>query len=67
MTTKQELNPNSRRVSIRRAALHSGLDQRTVRRLIDEGIVPAYQAGPRLIRVDLDEMDAALRITKEGA
>lgn len=62
MATKQDLNPNPRRVSIRRAAAHGGFDERTLRKLIADGIVPAYMAGPRLIRVDLDEMDAALRM-----
>ncbi|MGE2723546.1 excisionase family DNA-binding protein [Mycolicibacterium pulveris] len=62
MTTATQ-DPTPRRVSIRKAARHAGLDERTVRRLIDEGTIPAYQAGPRIFRIDLDEMDRALRIT----
>lgn len=33
----------------------------TIRRRIADGSLPAYRLGPRLLRVDLDELEAALR------
>lgn len=35
--------------------------ERTLRRMIAAGRVTGYRAGPRLIRVDLNELDAVLR------
>ena len=58
---------NPRRVSARRAAAHGGISEDLMKRLIDEGIVPAYRVSRQLIIVDLDEMDAALRITPKVA
>jgi excisionase family DNA binding protein len=46
------------------AAAHLGISTRTVRRRIADGTIPAYRLGPRLLRIDLDELAAA---TKEGA
>jgi excisionase family DNA binding protein len=34
---------------------------RTLRRWIAAGRVPAYRLGPRLIKVDLDELDEFMR------
>ena len=36
------------------------VNENTVHNWIDSGLLTAYRVGPRLIRVDLDEADAAL-------
>ena len=47
--------------SVDEAAEYLGVHAKTVRRWIAQGRLTAYAAGPRLIRVDLDEVDAMLR------
>ena len=47
--------------SIAAAAEHAGLSPKTIRRYIAAGRLAAYRVGPRLIRVDLAEVDALLR------
>ena len=47
--------------SIPHAAEYVGVSTKTVRRWIAAGRVTGYRAGPRLIRVDLNELDAMLR------
>lgn len=44
-----------------RAAEYLGVSDKTLRRMIASGVVTGYRAGPRLIRVDLNELDAMLR------
>ena len=34
------------------------VSEKTLRRMIAAGIVPGYRVGPRLLRVDLNELDA---------
>jgi predicted site-specific integrase-resolvase len=53
---------NPRRVSLRQAAAHIGINEDTMRRLVQEGIVPAYRVSQTRIIVDLDEAEAALRL-----
>ena len=48
-------------VSIAQAAEHLGVTTKTVRRRIADGTIPAYRFGGRLLRVDLNELEAALR------
>lgn len=47
--------------SIENAADYIGVSTKTVRRYIAAGRVTGYRTGPRLIRVDLNELDAMLR------
>ena len=47
--------------SIQDAADYVGVSTKTIRRWISAGRVTGYRAGPRLIRVDLNEVDAMLR------
>ena len=44
-------------VSIEFAADFYGVSQRTVRNWISEGILKGYEVGPRLIRLDFDEIE----------
>ena len=43
------------------AADRMGVSERTVRRMINRGELPAYRVGKRLIRVDLDELEASIK------
>ncbi|OJZ75813.1 DNA-binding protein [Mycobacterium paraffinicum] len=48
-------------VSIADTAEHLGITTKTVRQMIADGRLTAYRSGPRLIRLDLNEVDAAMR------
>lgn len=52
---------SKRLVAITVAADHFGISERTVRRRIADGTITGYRVGPRLIRVDLAQIDAMLR------
>ncbi|WP_433174160.1 hypothetical protein [Actinoallomurus sp. CA-150999] len=43
--------------SIAAAAEYADLSTRTIRRYISQGLLTGYRAGPRLIKVDLNEVD----------
>jgi len=47
--------------SIANAAEHADVSTKTIRRWIAARLVTGYRAGPRLIRVDLDELETMLR------
>jgi excisionase family DNA binding protein len=49
-----------RYAKIREAADYVGVHQVTVRKWADEGKIRLYRSGARLVRVDLDEIDALL-------
>lgn len=49
------------------AAKLLGLTDRTVRNMIADGRLLAYQLGPRVIRLRLDEVEAALQPIPGGA
>lgn len=48
-------------VALADAARYTSLCERTIRRRIADGTLTGYRIGPRAIRVDLNELDAALR------
>jgi excisionase family DNA binding protein len=48
----------SKMVSIAAAANHYNVSRQTVRRWISSGKIHAYRVEPRLIRVDLEEIEA---------
>ena len=52
--------PPSRPVSIDVAAKHIGVDQRTIRRRIATGHLTGFRFGPRILRVDMAEVEAML-------
>jgi excisionase family DNA binding protein len=54
------------RVSIAAAAEHLGVSERSIRRWIAEGLLPAYRVGPTLIRLDLDDVDKLARRIPTG-
>lgn len=55
-------NPPTRRrlITLAAAAEHLGTCRRTIRRRIAAGDLIGYRLGPRMIRVDLAEVDALL-------
>ncbi|GAA3022457.1 hypothetical protein GCM10010528_00680 [Gordonia defluvii] len=55
------MSARSRRLtSVADAAESYGVSERTIRRYIANGTLTAYRFGPRMIRVDLDELDSTL-------
>lgn len=55
--TRRAAAPARRYASIDDAAAYVGLNPRTIRRWIAAGRLPGYRLG-RLVRVDLNELDA---------
>lgn len=53
--------PTRRLASIPTAAEYAAVCTKTIRRRISDGSLTGYRMGPRVIRVDLDELDALLR------
>lgn len=43
------------------AAEYLGVTARTIRQMIADGRLTGYRSGTRLVRVDLNEIDAAMR------
>lgn len=50
-----------RLVSVDKAATYLGLSPRTIRRAIADGRIAGFRFGPRIVRIDLNEIDAVLR------
>lgn len=48
-------------ISINQAADRAGVHPRTVRRWIATGALPAYKMGPKLVRIDVADLDAFFR------
>ena len=48
-------------VSQAQAAEYLGVTDRTIRNYISRGELTGYRMGPRLVRVDLNQLDAMLR------
>lgn len=60
-------NKSQRRLSsLPVAAEQYGVSSRTIRRYISAGHITGYRFGPRMLRVDLDELDALLRPLAAG-
>ena len=49
-----------RLASIYEAGAYCDCDPRTIRRRIADGTITGYKVGPRLVRVDLNEVDEKL-------
>lgn len=52
---------NRRLVSVPEAATYASVCAKTIRRRIADGDLTGYRMGPRIIRVDLNELDRLLR------
>ena len=53
--------PEPRWATMNEAVEYSRIPWRTLRRWIKEGRLPAYRIGPRLIQVDLNDLDRLRR------
>lgn len=54
-------NSPRRYASIAQAAEYLGVTTRTIRQMIADGRLTGYRSGPRLVRVDMNEVDAAMQ------
>ena len=59
--TGRRAAPGRRLVGLAVAAAYSDVSTRTLRRYIAHGRLTGYRVGPRLIKVDLNELDAMAR------
>ena len=50
-----------RYATLTQAAEYLGVTDRTIRQMIADGRLTGYRSGPRLVRVDLNEVDTAMR------
>lgn len=48
------------KVSVKDAAAYYGVDPSTVRRWISQGLLSAERVGPKLLRVELAELEVAV-------
>ncbi|GAB2683593.1 excisionase family DNA binding protein [Barrientosiimonas humi] len=60
------MRSNRRFASVATAAQIYDLSPKTIRRRIADGTLTGYRLGPRVLRVDLDELDRALRPIPTG-
>lgn len=58
--SKSSTSQAKRLVSINQASEYAACNPRTLRRYISAGQITGYRMGKRLIRVDLNELDALL-------
>ena len=49
-------SPERTLVTVAEGARRYNCSERTIRRWISAGLLPGYRVGPRMIRVDLDEL-----------
>lgn len=59
--------PLHRWATLREGAAYLGIGLRTLTDKIATGEVPAYRCGPRLVRVDLNELDQLMVPVPNGA
>jgi excisionase family DNA binding protein len=55
------ITPRRRYVKIAEAAAYLQVTDRTVRSMIADGRLTAYRSGQRLVRLDLNEIDDAMK------
>ena len=65
-TTSLDTSTGPRLVSLKDAADYAGCIPRTIRRRVADGSLTGYRFGPRLIRVDLNELEALIRPIPTG-
>jgi len=61
MSTRTPNRSVRRLESIPGAADYLGVCTKTIRRMISRGEIRAFRVGPKILRVDLNEIDAMLR------
>lgn len=60
-TTETTTSSRRRYATIRQAAAYLAVNERTIRDMIADGRITGYRNGPRLIRVDLNDIDANMQ------
>jgi excisionase family DNA binding protein len=60
-TTPPPPPPRRRYETIQAAAERTGVSTRTVRRWMAQGLIMGYRMGPRLVRLDADEIDRRMK------
>ena len=66
-TRRAAAPPPKRLTSLANAAAYADVSIRSIRRWISSGLIPGYRVGPRLVKVDLDDLDRlAQRIPTAG-
>jgi hypothetical protein len=60
-TTARPTRRPDRRVPLAEGATYSKLSIKTLRRYGAAGLITLYRAGPKLLQVDLDEIDSIIR------
>jgi excisionase family DNA binding protein len=56
-----DIATTSRLITLDDAAALLGVHPRTVRRYIKRGLIPGYQIGPRLVKLDAADLDKLIR------
>ena len=64
---KPTAGPARRLASLSGAAEYADVNPRTIRRRIADGTITGYRLGPRVIRVDLNELDRVFAQIPVGA
>jgi excisionase family DNA binding protein len=59
--SQSEILTRRRYVKLKQAADYLQVTERTVRTMIADGRLTGYRNGTRLVRLDLNEIDAAMR------
>lgn len=54
-------SPRRRYVTPQQAAEYLGVTARTIRQMIADGRLTGYRSGTRVVRLDLNEIDAAMK------
>jgi hypothetical protein len=57
----QSILPTRRWASTKRAGTYAGVTDRTIREWVALGLITGYRVNARVIRVDLNEIDAAMQ------
>lgn len=57
----QETKNRRHYITLAEAAEYLSVTDRTVRQMIADGRLTGYRSGTRIVRVDLNEIDAAMR------
>ena len=60
LPTPREASPRRRLAPLADAVDYFGVSTKTLRRYIASGLITGYRTGPRMIRVDLNELDVLL-------
>ncbi len=61
MTRRAAPDPEPRYVVFNEAVAYAGVPKKTMRDWISKGILPAYRIGPRLLQIDLNDIDRLRR------